>query len=93
MPGSQIDDQGRKKIEKRRMRFFYAGTRPTGVCPHVHGRTVLHVHQTDSMADMHLWVKGFAHYIAFGGSRVAKTTFSTFIILAHEGPNGEQLKF
>ena len=57
------------------------------------GRTVLHVHQTDSMADMHLWVKGFAHYIAFGGSRVAKTTFSTFIILAHEGPNGEQLKF
>ena len=65
----------------------------TGVCPHVHGRTVLHVHQTDSMADMHLWVKGFAHYIAFGGSRVAKTTFSTFIILARKGPNGEQLKF
>ena len=53
----------------------------------------MHVHQTDSMADMHLWVKGFAHYIAFGGSRVAKTTFSTFIILAHKGPNGEQLKF
>ena len=45
------------------------------------------------MADMHLWVKGFAHYIAFGGSKVAKTTFSTFIILAHEGPHGEQLKF
>ena len=37
------------------------------------------------MADMHLWVKGFAHYIAFGGSRVAKTTFSTFVILAREG--------
>ena len=42
---------------------------------------------------IYLWVKGFAHYIAFGGSKVAKTTFSTFIILAHEGPNGEQLKF
>ena len=50
-------------------------------------RTILHVHQIHSMADMYLWGKGFAHMDAGCSSKVTETTSGTFVELASGGSN------